>query len=97
MFPLRDENPTLSASWATLVLIALNGAAWFFVQGLGTEPALSSSVCTLGAIAGELLGTFGISVLTFNYPTLDDMFSKLGQSVIEVGRRASAALGYVAE
>jgi membrane associated rhomboid family serine protease len=57
MFPLRDENPTLSASWATLVLIALNGAAWFFVQGLGTEPALSSSVCTLGAIAGELLGT----------------------------------------
>jgi membrane associated rhomboid family serine protease len=57
MFPLRDENPTLSASWATLVLIAANGAAWFFVQGLGTEPALSHSVCTLGAIAGELLGT----------------------------------------
>lgn len=57
MFPLRDDNPTLSASVATLAIIALNAAAWVLLQGMGTEPALSRSVCTLGAIPGDLLGT----------------------------------------
>lgn len=40
-----------------MTLVALNVAAWVFVQGLGTEPALARSVCTLGLIPGELLGT----------------------------------------
>ncbi len=56
MFPLRDDNPTLGTSAATLLLIALNGAAWLLIQGMGTDPALPRSVCELGAIPGELLG-----------------------------------------
>src|SRR5574342_635136 len=55
MFPLRDENPKLGTSVATLFIIGLNVAVWIFVQGLGSEPALSRSVCELGAIPGELL------------------------------------------
>lgn len=57
MFPLRDDNPALSTSVATFAIIGLNAAAWLLVQGLGTEPALSRSVCMLGAIPGNLLGT----------------------------------------
>lgn len=57
MFPLRDDNPTLTTSAATFAIIGLNIAAWVFVQGLGTDPALVRSVCELGAIPGELLGT----------------------------------------
>ncbi len=57
MFPLRDENPTFSRSFVTFVIIALNTAFWIFLQGMGTEPSLSRSVCELGAIPGELLGT----------------------------------------
>ena len=57
MFPLRDDNPTLSTSVATFAIIGLNAAAWLLVQGLGREPALSSSVCSLGAIPGNLLGS----------------------------------------
>jgi membrane associated rhomboid family serine protease len=56
MFPLRDDNPTLGRSIATLLVIGLNAACWIFVQGLGGEPALSSSVCRFGAIPGDLLG-----------------------------------------
>jgi membrane associated rhomboid family serine protease len=56
-FPVRDDNPTLHASVATLGLIGTNLAAWALVQGLGSEPRLSMSVCQLGAIPGELLGT----------------------------------------
>jgi membrane associated rhomboid family serine protease len=56
MFPLRDDNPTLGTSLATFLIIGLNAAAWIFVQGLGSEPALSSSVCRHGVIPGDLLG-----------------------------------------
>ncbi len=56
MFPLRDENPVFHRSVLTFTIIALNAFAWIFVQGLGTEPALSRSVCNLGLIPGELLG-----------------------------------------
>ena len=31
--------------------------AWVFVQGLGSEPKLGASVCTLGLVPGELLQT----------------------------------------
>ncbi|MFW5774803.1 MAG: rhomboid family intramembrane serine protease [Chitinivibrionales bacterium] len=57
MFPLRDVNPTMHRSIATFVIIVLNAAAWIFVQGLGSDPALARSVCQWGAIPGELLGT----------------------------------------
>lgn len=57
MFPIRDENPQFLTPWVTWALIALNVAAWALVQGLGTEPALSRSVCTLGLIPGEVLQT----------------------------------------
>jgi membrane associated rhomboid family serine protease len=57
VFPLRDENPTLETSVATFVIIGLNAAAWVFMQGLGTQPALVRSICKWRLIPGELLGT----------------------------------------
>ena len=64
MFPLRDENPTLGNSLMTFAIIGINAAVWIFVQGFGTDPALSISVCEFGAIPGDLLGTLpdGVSV-----------------------------------
>jgi len=47
MFPLSDENPHFLTPYTTYVLIALNIAAWVLVQGLGMEPRLGASVCTL--------------------------------------------------
>jgi membrane associated rhomboid family serine protease len=55
VIPIRDDNPTLGSSFTTIAIVALNVAAWVFVQGLGTEPALARSVCELGAVPGELL------------------------------------------
>lgn len=54
MFPIRDDNPQFLTPFATFGIIALNVMAWIFVQGLGTEPALSASVCKLGLVPGEL-------------------------------------------
>ncbi|MEO7985868.1 MAG: rhomboid family intramembrane serine protease [Gemmatimonadales bacterium] len=56
MFPYRDDNPTLATPIVTIVLITLNVVAWILVQGAGSEPGLSRSVCELGLIPGELLG-----------------------------------------
>jgi len=56
MFPYRDDNPTLATPVVTVLLIAVNLAVWILVQGTGTEPGLSRSVCELGLIPGELLG-----------------------------------------
>jgi len=55
MFPLRDNNPKILPSYATLLLISLNILGWVFLQGGGAEPMLSISVCTRGIIPGELL------------------------------------------
>src|SRR5262245_7486694 len=55
MFPLRDDNPTLSTPIITALIIGLNVLAWLFLQGFGNEPALSRSVCMFGLIPGELL------------------------------------------
>jgi membrane associated rhomboid family serine protease len=41
----------------TYGLIAANVLAWALLQGFGSEPMLSSSVCRLGLIPGELLQT----------------------------------------
>ena len=55
MFPLHDDNPGHSLPLVTFLIIALNVLAWAFLQGFGTEPALSRSVCLFGLIPGELL------------------------------------------
>ncbi len=57
MFPIRDDNPHFLTPYATWAIVGLNVLAWVLVQGLGAEPALSRSVCTLGLVPGELLGT----------------------------------------
>lgn len=56
MFPIRDENPTQSTPVATYILIGLNILAWVFLQGLGTDPKLSESICYFGLIPADLLG-----------------------------------------
>ena len=57
MFPLRDDNPHFLTPVVTYALIAANVLAWALLQGFGTEPALSRSVCELGLTPGELLQT----------------------------------------
>ncbi len=44
----------------------------------------------------QVIGSFGISVLTANYKNIDEMFRILGNDVISVGKDISTALGYVA-
>jgi membrane associated rhomboid family serine protease len=55
VFPIRDENPTVLTPIVTGAIVVLNVAAWLFLQGMGTEPLLSRSVCELGLIPGEFL------------------------------------------
>ena len=57
MFPIRDDNPTVLVPYATYGIILINAAAWILVQGMGSDPMLSRSVCQLGLIPGALLGT----------------------------------------
>jgi rhomboid family protein len=60
MFPYKDENPTLTTPVVTVALIALNVAAWVFIQGMGVEPALRDSVCRLGFVPGYLFGGLAV-------------------------------------
>ncbi len=55
MFPIRDDNPQVFTPLATYGLIGINVIVWIVVQGIGSNPSLSSSICTLGLIPGELL------------------------------------------
>jgi membrane associated rhomboid family serine protease len=55
VIPLRDHNPTVRGSIATFAIVGVNALAWALVQGFGSEPALSRSVCELGVVPGELL------------------------------------------
>lgn len=57
MFPLRDDNPHFLTPYVTYSIIALNILGWIFLQGVGNHAAVAASVCTLGLIPGELLGT----------------------------------------
>jgi membrane associated rhomboid family serine protease len=57
MIPYKDENPTVLTPYVTLGFIALNVLAWVFAQGLGATVPLARSVCELGLVPGELLGT----------------------------------------
>ncbi len=56
MFPLRDDNPTLATPVVTIAIVLANVLVWVLVQGIGSEPWLSRSVCELGFIPGELSG-----------------------------------------
>lgn len=56
MIPLRDENPTLHTSFATIAIVAANVAVWVLVQGLGAPRELLESVWNYGLIPAELLG-----------------------------------------
>ena len=60
MFPIRDDNPQLYVPFVTFIIIALNAAAWIFIQGLGNQSALLWSVCRLGLIPADLLGNLEI-------------------------------------
>jgi membrane associated rhomboid family serine protease len=57
VFPYKDENPTSLAPIVTVAVVLVNAAAWVVLQGAGAEPALARSVCELGLIPGDLLGT----------------------------------------
>ena len=50
MFPIRDDNPQILTPFVTYGIIGLNVLAWVVVQGLGSDPALARSICTLGLI-----------------------------------------------
>lgn len=56
MFPYKDDNPTLATPVVTYLLIAANVVIWVAVQGMGTEPRFSASLCELGMIPGAVLG-----------------------------------------
>ncbi len=55
MFPIRDDNPHFLTPYVTYGIIAVNAFCWLLLQGMGTEPALSASVCKLGLMPAELL------------------------------------------
>lgn len=55
-FPYLDENPRIRPPYLTIGLIAVTALVWLVVQGAGTEPALTRSVCELGMVPGELTG-----------------------------------------
>lgn len=57
MFPIRDDNPHFLTPYGTYAIIALNALVWAIVQGFGSNPTLAASICNLGLIPGELLGT----------------------------------------
>ena len=57
MFPIRDDNPHFIVPYVTYGIVVLNALAWVFAQGMGSEPALSRSVCLLGLTPGEVLNS----------------------------------------
>jgi membrane associated rhomboid family serine protease len=56
VIPYKDENPTVLKPVVTIGIIAVNALVWLLIQGAGSEPALTRSVCELGLVPGELLG-----------------------------------------
>lgn len=57
MFPYKDENPTERPSFVTIAIIAANVLAFVLLQGAGAEGPLVRSVCNLGLVPGEILGS----------------------------------------
>ena len=68
MLPIRDENPQLRLPVVTFALIGLNVVAWVLLQGLGSEPTLTRSICQLGLIPGDVLGTVDLSQIRQRLP-----------------------------
>lgn len=68
MFPIRDDNPQLYVPFVTIFIIALNGCAWVFLQGLGREPVLTWSVCSFGLIPGDLFNNVDMRQLSQHLP-----------------------------
>ena len=58
MIPIGDDNPTLHTPWMTYLVLALTFGAWLVLQGAGlSEVQLATSVCNLGLVPAELMGT----------------------------------------
>ena len=68
MFPIRDENPQLRVPYVTFIIIGMNVAAWVLLQGLGSEPALSRSICQLGLIPSDLFGDVDLRYASARLP-----------------------------
>lgn len=85
MIPLRDENPTEIRPIFTVAFLALNVAAWFFIQGAGTPNALVASVLEFGFTPCRITGvceTAGLgwqSVLTsmFMHGSWEHLFGNM--------------------
>jgi membrane associated rhomboid family serine protease len=65
VIPLKDENPTELTPVVTVLLIALNAAAWFMLQGAGQEQALEASVFAYGAIPCEITARCAVEGLSW--------------------------------
>jgi membrane associated rhomboid family serine protease len=58
MIPISDDNPTLHTPWMTYLILALTFGTWVVVQSGGlNELKLAASVCNLGLVPAELMGT----------------------------------------
>lgn len=58
MIPISDDNPTLHTPWMTYLILGVTFGVWLVVQGAGlNEMRLAASVCNLGMVPAELLGT----------------------------------------
>jgi len=57
VIPIRDDNPQILVPYVTYGIICLNLFFWVFVQGLGSAGPLAQSLCTMGLIPGQVLGT----------------------------------------
>ena len=55
--PLRDENPTELTPYITFALIVVNVGVWLLVQHAGSGDGFVQSICTYGAIPGEITGS----------------------------------------
>ena len=65
MIPLRDENPTELTPFITMILIALNVAAWVLLQGAGSPQVLEASVYAYGSVPCEITGNCATEARSF--------------------------------
>jgi membrane associated rhomboid family serine protease len=68
VFPYKDDNPTVLTPVVTVAIIAVTSLVWLFLQGGGSEPRLTESVCQLGAIPARLFGNPVEPILTSRGP-----------------------------
>jgi membrane associated rhomboid family serine protease len=60
LFPLRDENPTLTTPVVTIAFILVNVIVWLYVEGGGmSERLLADAVCQFGLIPAEVTNSTG--------------------------------------